>query len=186
MIGAVALVVMLACFGWLTFENAASKTFTLAAAALMSAVLVFGIQAIFELQPSSTKTFVPIEYTLDRGKPEIRQWAYSMNAAWRLQFEVGASATYFAAHPGPFEFRDDLSNVRKLMKDLAIFSTIAYIGNEQFDWQIKKVQYKGRTSGTLTLTAPTSNPSECTDVSAEIIQKSCLMRAIGLQAIRHS
>src|SRR5947209_7795262 len=90
-LGTGALLTMLVCFGYLTYENAGSKTFTLAAAALLSAVFVFVLQALFELRSTVSKTFVTAEYTLDRAKPEIRQWAYSANVGWRIHVELGAS-----------------------------------------------------------------------------------------------
>src|SRR5713226_9204740 len=89
--GGIAVLVIVICFGYLTYENAGSKTFLLAAAALASALLVFCIQAFFELQPSEAKTFVTIEYTIDRAKPEIRQWQYSQGVVWRIHTEVEAS-----------------------------------------------------------------------------------------------
>jgi hypothetical protein len=100
LVGGIAAAIAIICFSYLTYENAGSKTFTLAAAALASALLVFGIQAAFELQSSETKTFITIEYTVDRSKPEIRQWAYSQTVGWRIHVETGASRLYAESHPG--------------------------------------------------------------------------------------
>src|SRR5438034_685176 len=130
--GGIAVFVIVVCFGYLTYENAGSKTFSLAAAALASALLVFCVQALFELQPSETKTSVTVEYTTDRAKPEIRQWAYGRNVGWRIHIETEASKTYVAAHPGNIELGDEVpSNIQRMMLDLAIVSTLSYLGNEQ-------------------------------------------------------
>jgi hypothetical protein len=170
--GGIAVFVIVICFGYLTYENVGSKTFLLAAAALASALLVFCIQAYFELQPSETKTFITIEYTVDRAKPEIRQWDYGRNLGWRIHTETEASKVYTAAHPGDIDIGDEnLSHIRKLMLDLAIVSTLSYLGNEQFDWQLKKIQYRGRSSGTMTWASPTSKPDECTELTSAAVRE---------------
>jgi hypothetical protein len=54
---------------------------------------------------------------------------------------------------------------------MALFSIFAYLGWQQFDWQIKRVQFKGVSSGTTILTAPGSKPDECSIITTDQIQQ---------------
>lgn len=159
-LGAFAIAVAVVCFAYLTIENAGSKTFSLAAAALLSAILVFGIQALFELRPVTSKRFITAEYTIDRSPFQIRQWVYASASGMRITVETMASKDYEIAHPTLFDFADDLSNASRVMTDFALFSFLAYLSIEQFDWQLQQTKYSGRT-GTTTLTAAGSKPEEC-------------------------
>jgi hypothetical protein len=50
---------------------------------------------------------------------------------------------------------------------MVIFSLLAYLGVEQFDWQMKRTQFVGQSIGTTTLTAPGSRPDESTVVTKD-------------------
>lgn len=171
-VGGVAAIILLVCFGYLTWENSGSRTFSLAAAALASALLVFGIQAYFELQPSETKTFITIEYTVDRSKPEIRQWSYGQFLGSRIHIETGASKVYTELHPGEIPMDDvGFTNIQRLMVDLAVVSTLSYLAHEQFDWQLIKVQYRGRRGDMMTLTSAASAPDQCHQLTSDAVRR---------------
>ena len=78
----------------------------------------------------------------------------------RLHMEVDASRKLAAAQFG--------GDGEKLTHDMVIFSLLAYLGVEQFDWQIKRVQFVSKSMGTLTYTAPGSD--ECTKVTKDQLQ----------------
>jgi hypothetical protein len=128
------------------------------AGALAAAILLLGIQLLFELHAEERTDFITAEYTIDRAKPEIRQWKYDQGQ--RLIRDLDGSGAFAAAHPGQFD-----GDREKLTQDMVIFSLLSYFGVEQQDWQMKRTQFVGQSMGTLTLTAPGSKPDECTEVT---------------------
>jgi hypothetical protein len=183
-----AVVLASVCLGYLVSQNLSSRNIVLAtgalagsviflggqllfgvatgAGALAAAAILLGIQLLFELHAEERTDFITAEYTIDRATPEIRQWKYDSDQGQRLNKEVGASQTFAATHPGQFDGDRD-----KLTHDMVIFSLLAYFGVEQFDWQIKRVQFVGQTMGTLTTTSFGSKPDECTTVTKAQLQK---------------
>jgi hypothetical protein len=130
------------------------------AGALAAAVLLLGIQLLFELHAEERTDFITAEYTIDRAKPEIRQWKYEYDQGQRLIRDLDGSGAFAAAHPGQFD-----GDREKLTQDMVVFSLLSYFGVEQNDWQMKRTQFVGQSMGTLTLTAPGSKPDECTEVT---------------------
>lgn len=130
--------------------------------ALAGALILLVIQLVFELQADETTNFISAEYTIDRAKPEIRQWNYGSNQTQRFTHDLNASGNFAAAHPGQFN-----GNREKLTLDMVIFSLLAYLGVEQFDWQMKRTQFVGRSTGTLTRALPGSKPDECTMITKD-------------------
>ncbi len=130
---------------------------------------MLGVQLRFELRSEPSTDFITAEYTIDRAKPEIRQWAYPSDQGPRLTQEIGASQTFAAAHPGQFD-----GDREKLTHDMVIFSLLAYFGVEQFDWQMKRVTFVGQITGTMISTSLGSKPDECTTVTKAQLQKMLL------------
>jgi hypothetical protein len=146
--------------GYFAWQSAGSRNLGLATATLVGAAWLFGVQLAFELRPAETIDLMTAEFTIDRAKPEIRQWNYSVEQSSRRRHEMDASRKFADAHAGQFD-----GDGTKLAKDLAAFSLLAYLGVEQFDWQLKRTQFVGQVSGTLTLTGPGSRPDECTPIT---------------------
>jgi hypothetical protein len=165
-VGAVAVGVAAACLAYLLSQNLGSRNIALATGALAGAVMLLGIQLVFELRADERIDFITAEYTIDRAKPEIHQWKYDSDQSRRLAQEVGASGTFATAHPGQFDGDRD-----KLTHDMVIFSVLAYFAVDQFDWQMKRVQFVSQTMGTLTTTALGSKPGECTMVTKGQLHK---------------
>src|SRR5438067_13223054 len=72
-------------------QNAGSKNLPLAFAAVTGVILGFFIQLKFELVSSTKTEMISTEFTVDRGAPLIRQWAYDPGKALlRIGVETGA------------------------------------------------------------------------------------------------
>jgi hypothetical protein len=163
--GVVATAVAGACLVYVLSENSGSRNIALATGALLGALALLAVQLRFELRSEPSTDFITAEYTIDRAKPEIRQWKYDNDQGHRLGREVGASQIFAGAHPGQFD-----GDREKLTHDMVIFSLLAYFGVEQFDWQMKRVQFIGQMA-TLTRTSFGSRPDECTTVTKAQLQK---------------
>jgi hypothetical protein len=163
------------CFGgcvpWLSgfTEIRFAENIALATGALAGAVLLLGIQILFELRADESTDFITAEYTIDRTKPEIRQWNYGLSQTLRFGRDLDASGIFAGAHPGQFN-----GDGKKLTLDMVLFSLLAYLGVEQFDWQIKRTRFVGQSIGTVTLTAPGSKPGECTEITKDQLHRMLL------------
>jgi hypothetical protein len=167
-VGVAAFVLGAGCLAYIVAQNSASRNIALAAGALAGAALLLTVQLIFELQPGESSDFVTAEFTLDRAKPEIRQWKYITDQGSRMMYELTAGAKFAAAHPGQFD-----GDRTKLTHDMVIFSLLSYIAAEQFDWQIKRTQFLSQTA-TQTLMMPGSRPHECTMITTDEIRTKLL------------
>src|SRR6266568_788004 len=148
----------------IAFSNAGSRNIVLATGTLGAAMLLYALQLPFELRRSLVYDQMSAEFTVDRAAPGIRQWAYSSTADasnWRLHAEVQASSWLAQNNPGAFEGDRD-----KVTKDLAIFSLLSFFSSTEFDWQLRRVTYKGRSSGTLMTWQAVSKPNECAIVTS--------------------
>ncbi len=99
----VALAIALASAGALAWASANSRNLALAFSTLCAAVFLFLIQLRFELRDSRDTEYVSTEFTLDRLKPQIRQWKYPNTGSWRLTLEVQASDWLAANNPQAFQ-----------------------------------------------------------------------------------
>lgn len=72
-----AIVVSLVTAGVVAWTNAGSRNLALAVGTFVAAVFLFLIQLPFELQRSVVRDWLSTSITIDRAKPEIRQWVYS-------------------------------------------------------------------------------------------------------------
>ena len=76
LIGVCALIVGIICLAIVAWANAGSRNLPLAVAALFAAVVLLIVQLPFELRSKSDTALFGAEFTIDRLKPEIRQWKY--------------------------------------------------------------------------------------------------------------
>jgi hypothetical protein len=139
----------------LAWRNAESRNLALAAGTLSAAMILFVIQPRFELQRSVTRDHISASFTIDHAQPAIRQWEYT-GGGWRIPVETGAS-NWLAAH-NPHAFGDSANT---LISDLAVHSLVSFLGAQEFDWQLRKVEYKARPFGTTFLVQPVSKEVEC-------------------------
>jgi hypothetical protein len=163
-VGILAMVFTLLSLGSVVWANAGSRNLTLAAAALTSAILFFVIQLAFELRGSEDTDFISVELTIDRAKPEIRQWKYPTHTNWRIHAEIEASDWLKTHMPDLFN-----TDREKVHNNLVIFSLVSYLASTQYDWQLKSTKFKGSTTGTLTTYQKQSKPHECAIFSQEIL-----------------
>jgi len=174
-VGLGALALALFCLVYVAWENGASRNVGLATGTLGAAALLFIIQILFELRSNSSEPeFITVEYTIDRRTPEIRQWSYPSGRAdispERFPREIAASKALADKHPEQFS-----GDRGKLAQDMAIFSIVAYLLAEQYDWQMKRTHFKGRTQSVIE-SEYGSAPEQCTVLSGaqvrELLQRS--------------
>jgi len=150
----------------LLWQNASSRNLVLAFATLAGAMFVFATQLYFELEGSTSYDHISAEITIDRAKPEIRQWEYSLPTGWRISIETGASSWLSANNPVAFD-----QDREKLTTDFLLFSLVSFVAANEFDWQLKKRTYVGKSSGTLMTVEPVSKDCECAIVAAEDLKQ---------------
>lgn len=150
-----AIIIVLVTAGFIAWENTGSRNLVIATGTLLAAMILFITQLSFELRRSISYDQINIELTIDRAKPEIREWKYN-SGGWRIGIETSASS--WLANNNSNAFNQDRE---KLTVDMAIFSLISFLTHELYDWQLKKVIYSGKTTGTLITTNPVSKDDEC-------------------------
>jgi hypothetical protein len=145
--GLAGIILAVGCLGYFAWQNAGSRNLGLATATLAAAMILFSVQLRFELRAKDSMDFITAEFTVNREKPEIRQWNYGSSPTARMGRELSASQKFAVAHPGQFN-----GDREKLTRDMVIFSLLSYLGTEQFDWQMKRTQFVGQSIGTFTTT----------------------------------
>jgi len=160
-----AMVVSLVTAGVVVWANAGSRNLALAVGTFAAAAFLFLIQLPFELQRSVIKDRFSTSFTIDRAKPEIRQWAYSSPpspsmAGWRISIETSASS-WLASH-NPAAFSGDRE---KLTADFGLYSLVRFFLAWEFDWQLRTVTYKGSGAAMIITANPISKPNECTTLT---------------------
>lgn len=160
----VTLFIALVSGGVLAWLNPGSRNLGLATGALAGAIFLFLLQLSFELRTSDSQDVLRVLFTIDRQKPEIRQWAYRDKALWRGAIELGASEWLAANNPLLFQ-----ENREKVTADLALFSLLAYLTSAHHDWQMKKVTF-GTASTSVTTFTHLSKPNECTTMTEGDLQ----------------
>ena len=151
--------ILVVVFAWF---NPGSRNLVLATGTLGAAIILFVIQFSFEMRESESTEFINAEFTIDRLKPEIRQWKYPSNTVWRIHSEIDASK--WVADNNPDLFEEDRE---KITSDLAVFSLISYLTTSQYDWQLKEQSYSGPSMGTITTFQRVSKAHECTTLQEE-------------------
>ncbi len=136
----IAAVVVIVTAAMLAWTNAGSRNLALATGTLGAALVLFVIQLPFELRRQTLPTeYVHLELTVDRAKPQIRQWVYDPECGDRLIAEVYASDWLASINPKQFEEDRQL-----LSRDLAFFSVVSFFLKSMPDWQMVRRTYKGR------------------------------------------
>jgi len=92
--GVAAVALAAVCLGYVVLQNLASRNIALATGALAGSVILLGIQLFFELRAEEQTDFITAEYTINRAKPEIRQWKYNTDQGQRLAKEIEASRIF--------------------------------------------------------------------------------------------
>ena len=167
-VGILSLCVVLFVVVRIAAENTASRNLVLATAALGAAVILYLIQIPLELHRSISYDHISAEFTTDRGKPEIRQWIYTssgLTTGWRMGIETNASS-WLAAN-NPLAFNQDLD---KLTSDFFLFSLVSFFTVNEFDWQLKRTIFKGKTSGIVYTAKPVSKRNDCSSFSEQNIR----------------
>jgi len=164
--GGVALAIALLAAGYIAWENLGSRNLGLATATLAAAAILFVIQVAFELQGSKEYDHIAFEYTLDRSVPTIRRAAYSAPQLPQLLAETDAAEWIAGNNPQALQEND-----RKVFSDLAIVSLVAFLGAEQFDWQLRTVLYKGTSIPGMYTIQGVSPPNQCTTITSADLQK---------------
>lgn len=147
---------------YLAWQNAGSRNLALAVGTLAAAVILFVIQLRFELRPSTADDHVSAELTIDRAKPEIRQWDYTGSGSWRMSRETNASSWLAANNPAAFE-----QDREKLATDFVLFSLASFLATTEFDWQLRKIVYGGKSSGSVTTVEGVSGNEECSVITVD-------------------
>ena len=142
------------------WQNAGSRNLALATGAVAAAMVLYLIQLPFELRRSVSYDHVSTELTIDRSKPSIRQWKYGDNSAWRIHAETRASSWLTQNNRQAFE-----QDRAKLTTDLVLFSLVSFLAAEEHDWQLRKVTYTSKSTGSLTTIEPVSKSEECSLVT---------------------
>jgi len=155
-LGGVALLITLIAAAWLTWENVGSRNLALATGTLAAAALLYVIQVPFELRRSIDRDRISTEVTVDLAVPVIRQWTYTGNIPWRMGIETDASRWLAANNPAAFA-----QERGKLTADFVLFSLVSFLTHDEFDWQLSKVSYKGRSAGIFTSVQRVSKDHEC-------------------------
>lgn len=129
-----ALGVALFCALVLLKNNARSRNLALAMGTFAGAIIFFCTQLYFELQPSTSYDFINTELTIDRLKPEIRQWAYTPGTSRRITAEVGASTWLVQKKPEAFS-----QDRTRITTDLVLFSLAYFLETPEAQfWETRK------------------------------------------------
>jgi hypothetical protein len=163
-VGSISTIVALACAGYVAWENINSRNIVFAVATFAGAAVFMGLNLLFELRSTDTANVITADLTVDRAKPQIRQWNYRGTPSQRMNREIAASDQYFTTRPGPFD-----GDREKLVRDMVIFSLLSYFGVEQPDWQIRRAQFTSSRETAITTTR-LSRPQECTPYSGVQLQ----------------
>ena len=178
-LAAVGLAIGLAAAITFAWSSPGSRTIAIATATLFGAALLFGLQVMFDLRPSEERGFISVEYTIDRGTPLIRQWAFE-NLNQRLHYELEASSWLATNQPEAF------SNGERLTADITLAEILLFFAHKQPDWQLTTTRFVGKTSGTLEITNRVSQSIECTELRPEDIETILSNSGNGLARFRMS
>ena len=149
--------------GALVRENRASKNLALAASVLGGSTFLFITQLYSELKPTTTSEFILTEFGIDRAKPEIRQWVYGDDSAWRPSAEVDASNWLSSHNPNSFS-----GDREKITHDMVLFSLANSLQapDAQY-WDVQKHSLVGKHTGGVIRFLPVSADRKCTVVRSD-------------------
>ncbi len=132
----IGLALALTCAILIVIANGSSRNLALGLGALVGAVVVFGVQALFELQGSTATDDIYIEVVVDYQTKSVRSvqpTLYSHNIF------VEDEVSKLLADKSPPLGRDDAP---RIVRDLAVVSVLSYLFEEQPDWQLNSSVYK--------------------------------------------
>jgi hypothetical protein len=121
----------------LVWQNGNSRNLALALGVLFGAVIAFGVQLLFELQPSTSEDPMAVALIVDRTTPEILLKHHYIRYGRGTGMEAEASA-WLAQHK-PDAFRE-----HRLIPDFIFFSLIAMLAHEESDWRNKRYTYQSK------------------------------------------
>jgi len=163
-LGGASLLVGLGCAVYIVTANGSSRNIALGFGAVFGACAVFLVQLYFELQPSSTTDDFPIEFTTDFQSQGIRSRVQARG--YRNIFTEAEASTVLAATTPALRAQD----APRITRDLGVLSVLAYLLEEQFDWQLNAVVYK-TSSGVISMAEPMSSVLECTTFTDSQLQE---------------
>jgi hypothetical protein len=152
---------------YIAWENGASRNLGLSTGTLLAAIMLYVVQLGFELRTKTSVSFVGTEVTIDRTKPDIRDWKYQYHPGNTMRFGTENEAAKWLVANNASAFQADRD---KLSKDFVVFSLTALVLGE-FDWQARKVSLRTDSGITLTTYEPVSTPNECVIVKSEQLQQ---------------
>jgi len=152
--------------GILAWVNRGSSNVALATAALVGAVVLYGIQLGFELRRRVFVDRVCTDFTIDRAVPNIRQWAYDPKGP------IGRAANEdsigrWLSKAAPTAFGIDRALVTN---DFAIRSIVEFMTLTEFDGQLRRAVFSGPSVGTITQWGSVSTDHDSTPVSRHRLQ----------------
>jgi hypothetical protein len=156
------LALALVCAVYIVVANGASRNLALGLGALVGAVVVFALQAVFELQGSSTTEDLYLEAIVDYQTKSIRS---AQPSSYHSLIE--AEASKILAGLSPALTQDDAP---RIARDLAVSSVLSFLFGEQLDWQLSSATYK-TASGEMRVWQGLSKPNECALFSIESVQE---------------
>jgi hypothetical protein len=166
-VGGVAAVVALVLLSIIAFANSGSRNIPLALGTVFGALLLLGVQIVFELRSSEAKTAFATEFTTDNQDHKILPYRYKTSTPlMRSGNELKANKYMRDANIRAF---DDNT---KLWKDMSLFSLVAYLWTEQHDWQITRETLSNSSMPfqTFQFLSKSDDKSECTKVELSAIQ----------------
>jgi hypothetical protein len=169
-LGGSALAIALVCAFYVMWGNLSSRNIGLATATLFAASVLFIIQLWFELRGSTEVDHITVEYTVDHQFPGIYQFGAADAQLFKMSAESMASQWLATHNPNGFA-------EQRVQPDMAIASLFYHARSDFSDWQMRVIQYKGRTPlGRMKMMQPLSKPNECSIFSLNNV-KDILKRA---------
>src|SRR6266850_7069160 len=138
------------------WDNSGSRNLALGTGTLAAATILFVLQLPFELEKSTVLDHVSTEFTIDRGVPTMGRWQDTPGMRWVAHSQ--ASKWLSENNLAGFDNQDN-----RLESDFPLFSLVSFLTIQEFDWQIKKMSYKGKVLGGIGYIAQSvSNEKDCT------------------------
>jgi uncharacterized lipoprotein YbaY len=170
-IGGFALAITLACGVFIAWINGGSRNLALGLGALAGACVILVLQLVFELKGSTTSSDFALEFVVDYQQKDVRSsGAYNRSAVVASSYRnlfIEADASKVIADTAPSLTKDDAP---KVAHDLGIVSIVAYLLDEQPDWQLDTRSFKS-SIGTTTQWVGLSAPKECSSFDVGAIRE---------------
>ena len=170
-VGGAGLLIVFVCGAYLVWANAGSRNLALGLGAVLGACVIFIVQILFELKPTSTVADFASDYTIDYQEKTVRNTKSYISPSYgfvsmRNGF-LEQSASHILAQSNPALTKDDAP---RIARELSILTIISVLLNEQPDWQLDSAVYR-TTLGTMTTWHQLSKPNECTEITIDGVQR---------------